>query len=68
MSRLNRAAQFLGLRRGIAGLLTMVILVGLGERMAERLLPVYLLALCAGNLALKWKSPTGAEMDATQHS
>lgn len=36
---------FLGLSRGMAGLLAMVILVGMGERMAERFLPIYLIAL-----------------------
>ncbi len=36
---------FLGLRRSMAGLLSMVILVGMGERMAERFLPVYVIAL-----------------------
>ncbi len=35
---------FLGLNRGIAGLLSMVILIGMGERMAERFLPIYLMA------------------------
>lgn len=43
---------FLGLNRGIAGLLAMVILIGLGERMAERFLPVYLLALGGGILSV----------------
>jgi len=39
---------FLGLNRGMAGLLFMVILVGMGERMAERFLPIYLIALGGG--------------------
>lgn len=38
-------AEFFGLRRSIVGLLGMVILVGMGERMAERFLPLYLLTL-----------------------
>ena len=36
----------------MVGLLSMVILVGLGERMAERFLPVYLVALGAGPLVV----------------
>ncbi len=32
---------FFGLRRSIVGLLSMVVLVGLGEGMAERFLPLY---------------------------
>lgn len=40
----------LGLRRNIIGLLAMVILVGMGEKMAERFLPIYLVALGSGLL------------------
>ena len=36
---------FFGLNRSILSLLVMVILVGLGEKMAERFLPLYLLAI-----------------------
>jgi MFS family permease len=43
--RLASLAEFFGLRRSIVGLLGMVILVGMGERMAERFLPLYLLTL-----------------------
>ena len=39
MNRLQKYADFLGLRRSISALLAMVILVGEGERMAERVLP-----------------------------
>ena len=46
-SKLGRLADLLGLRRSMVALLTMVVLVGLGERLAERFLPVYLLALGA---------------------
>ena len=42
---LNRIPDFLGLQRSTVGLLCMVILVGMGERMAERFLPIYLIAL-----------------------
>lgn len=40
--------SFLGLNRSMGAMLAMVILVGLGEKMAERFLPLYLLALGAG--------------------
>lgn len=43
---------FLGLSRGMAGLLAMVILVGMGERMAERFLPIYLMALGGGAISV----------------
>ncbi len=42
---LNWIPDFLGLQRSTVGLLCMVILVGMGERMAERFLPIYLIAL-----------------------
>ncbi|MDQ7826873.1 MAG: MFS transporter [Candidatus Eremiobacteraeota bacterium] len=45
MKLLADAVRFLGLRRSMIGLLGMVVLVGMGERMAERFLPLYLLAL-----------------------
>lgn len=45
LAKLNRIPAFLGLQRSTMGLLLMVILVGLGERMAERFLPIYLIAL-----------------------
>ena len=45
MPRLKRIQEFLGLRKSIVGLLGMVVLVGMGEKMAERFLPLYLLAL-----------------------
>ncbi len=48
----GRAAAFLGINRSIAGLLTMVVLVGLGEKMAERFLPIYMLALGGGILGV----------------
>ncbi len=46
----KRIFEFFGLQRSMAGLLGMVVLVGLGERMAERFLPMYLLALGSGVL------------------
>jgi len=47
MSRRSAASivEFLGLRRNIVVLLAMVVLVGMGEKMAERFLPIYVLAL-----------------------
>jgi MFS family permease len=48
-SRLHRVVvEFLGLRKNMLVLLTMVILVGLGEKMAEGFLPLYLVALGGG--------------------
>ncbi|MEO5373574.1 MAG: MFS transporter [Alphaproteobacteria bacterium] len=52
MTTAERLAAFLGLRAGTTGLLAMVVLVGLGERMAERFLPVYILAIGGGTLAV----------------
>ncbi len=50
--KVNRAAAFLGLNRSILGVLGMVVLVGLGERLAERFLPLYLMALGVGAVAV----------------
>jgi MFS family permease len=44
--------EFLGLKRGMLVLLGMVILVGMGEKMAERFLPIYVLALGGGVMAV----------------
>ncbi|MBN1139128.1 MAG: MFS transporter [Anaerolineae bacterium] len=44
--------EFLGLRRNMVALLAMVILVGLGEKMAERFLPIYLVALGGGAFSI----------------
>jgi MFS family permease len=40
------------LQRSTVGVLTMVVLVGMGERMAERFLPIYMMALGSGVLAV----------------
>lgn len=48
MSRWKTVGDALGLRRSIVGMLTMVVLVGMGERMTERFLPLYLIALGSG--------------------
>lgn len=57
MSKDNKVAvprwvEFLGLRRSIVGLLGMLVLVGMGEHMAEQFLPLYLLALGGGFLSI----------------
>ena len=51
-ARLGRLVEFLGLRRSIVGLLAMVVLVGMGEHMAEQFLPLYLIALGGGFLSV----------------
>jgi hypothetical protein len=45
-------SNFLGLTQSTVGLLFMVVLVGMGERMAERFLPMYLLALGGGVISI----------------
>jgi MFS family permease len=49
---MRQAIEFLGLRRSIVGLLGMVVLVGMGEHMAERFLPLYLMALGGGAISI----------------
>lgn len=48
----QRITDFLGLKKNIAALLAMVILVGMGEKMAERFLPLYLMALGGGAFSI----------------
>jgi len=52
MRDIARFSEFFGLRRSTVGMLCMVILVGMGERMAERFLPIYLIALGGGALSV----------------
>ena len=52
MSHAKRISDFLGLTKSTVGLLFMVVLVGMGERMAERFLPIYLLALGGGAISI----------------
>jgi MFS family permease len=52
MLRLRRIADFITLKRSIVAMLAMVILVGMGERMAERFLPIYLMALGGGAITI----------------
>jgi MFS family permease len=44
--------DFLALRKSMLALLAMAVLVGLGERMAERFLPIYLVALGGGAFSI----------------
>ncbi|NGZ05152.1 MAG: MFS transporter [Magnetococcales bacterium] len=44
--------EFFALKRATVGLLLLVVLMGLGERLAERFLPIYLLALGGGPLVI----------------
>ncbi len=48
----GKIAMFLALKKSTAGVLAMVVLVGMGEHMAERFLPIYLLALGSGAVAI----------------
>ncbi|OGV45600.1 MAG: MFS transporter [Lentisphaerae bacterium GWF2_44_16] len=48
----RRFIEFFGLKKSIAGLLCMVLLIGMGEKMSERFLPVYLMALGGGALGI----------------
>jgi len=50
--RVRSIADFLALKRSTLGILAMVALVLLGERMAERFLPIYLLALGGGPIVI----------------
>ena len=52
MNQIVRISNFLGLQRSTIGMLLMVILVGMGERMAERFLPIYLIALGGGPIVI----------------
>lgn len=48
----KKLVEFFGLRRSMVAVLIMVVLVGMGEKMAERFLPIYLLALGGGTLSI----------------
>ena len=52
MTPIARLTTFLGLQKSTVGMLFMVILVGMGERMAERFLPIYLIALGGGPIVI----------------
>lgn len=51
-THIERLPGFLALQRGTVGVLSIVILVGMGERMAERFLPIYMMALGGGALSI----------------
>lgn len=51
-TRAARISGFLALQRSTVGVLAMVVLVGMGERMAERFLPIYIMALGGGTLVI----------------
>ena len=51
-TRASRLSRFLGLQRSTMGVLVMVVLVGMGENMAERFLPIYLMALGGSALTI----------------
>lgn len=44
-NKLNRVSHFFGVNKSMLSMLIMVILLGMGEKMGERFLPVYLLAI-----------------------
>ncbi len=52
MISFSHILEFFGLRRSTIGMLFMVILVGMGERMAERFLPIYLIAIGGSVLSI----------------
>jgi MFS family permease len=52
LTKILRLTTFLGLQKSTVGMLFMVILVGMGERMAERFLPIYLIALGGGPIVI----------------
>ncbi|MCX6835780.1 MAG: MFS transporter, partial [candidate division Zixibacteria bacterium] len=52
MPGLRKIADFIALKRSMVAMLAMVILVGMGERMAERFLPIYLMALGGGAITI----------------
>jgi len=47
-----RVKEFFGLQKSMFGLLAMVVLVGMGEKMGERFLPIYLITLGGGALSV----------------
>jgi len=52
LARMGHIPAFLALQKSTIGLLIMVILVDMGERMAERFLPIYLMALGGGVISI----------------
>ena len=52
MNNQKRILDFFALTPIMFGLLAMVIFIGLGEKMAERFLPIYLIALGGGSIII----------------
>lgn len=52
MPVINKIIHFFALKQSMVALLAMVVLIGLGEKMAERFLPIYLLALGGGIMTI----------------
>ena len=52
MNSRPKLIEYLGLRRSMVGVLAMAILVGMGEHMGERFLPIYIMALGGGAIAI----------------
>ncbi len=52
MITFHRVKDFFGLQKSMVGLLAMVVLVGMGEKMGERFLPIYLITLGGGALSV----------------
>ncbi|MCM2272381.1 MAG: MFS transporter, partial [candidate division Zixibacteria bacterium] len=52
MSLSRRIVDFFALKQSMVALMAMVILVGMGEKMAERFLPIYIIALGGGAVAI----------------
>jgi MFS family permease len=48
----KRFTNFFGINKNITAMIIMVVLVGLGEKMGERFLPLYILAIGGTNLAV----------------
>ena len=51
-SNKNKVIEFFGLNRSMGSMLVMVILIGLGEKMAERFLPLYIIAVGGSTFAV----------------
>jgi len=51
-SRFSRTLTFLALQRSTLGVFAMIVLVGIGEHMGERFLPIYILALGGGTIVI----------------
>ncbi|TDI16309.1 MAG: MFS transporter [Acidobacteria bacterium] len=52
MITFHRVKEFFALQKSMVGLLAMVVLVGMGEKMGERFLPIYLITLGGGALSV----------------